>query len=106
MPDGTPQVTPVWIDYRDGLIWVNTAEGRVKERNARRDPRVGVSVIDRTNDYTWVSVRGRVVEMTKDGAEDHIDFLNKKYRDEDIYPLHSPEQPRVIIKIRPDRVAG
>ncbi len=106
MPDGSPQVSPVWIDYRDGLIWVNTAEGRQKHRNVLRDPRVAVEVIDRNDPYNWIAVRGTVVEITKEEAEGHIDFLSKKYTGREIYADHNPNKPRVLIKIRPERVAG
>jgi len=106
MADGSPQVSPVWIDYRDGLIWVNTAEGRVKHRNAMRDSRVAVEVIDSNDGYRWVAVRGRVVEVTTDGAEDHIDALSLKYTGRAIYADHNPDRPRVLIKIQPERVTG
>jgi PPOX class probable F420-dependent enzyme len=106
MPDGSPQVSPVWIDHRDGLIWVNTAERRQKHRNALRDPRVSVEVIDPKDGYRWVAVRGKVVEITNEGAEDHIDFLSKKYTGREIYADHNPNRPRVLIKIQPEHVTG
>lgn len=104
MPDGSPHVSPVWIDYRDGLIWVNTAEGRQKHRNVLRDPRVAVAVLDRGNDYRWVSVTGRVVEVTRDGADDHIDAMAKKYTGAERYRWHRRGEHRVLVKIRPERV--
>lgn len=104
MPDGSPQVTPVWIDYRDGLILVNTAEGRVKDRNVRRDPRVAISVFDTSSPYgdNVVTLRGRVIEVTTEGAKEHIDFLAKKYLGKDVYPWHQPNEQRVILKIQPE----
>ena len=104
MPDGGPQVTPVWIDYEDGYIFVNTAEGRVKDRNVRRDPRVAISVFDSSNPYgqNVFTTRGRVVEITTEGAKEHIDRLAKKYLDMDVYPWHTETEQRVILKIQPE----
>lgn len=106
MPDGSPQTSPVWIDYRDGMALVNTAEGRVKERNIRRDPRVALTIVDREDPYRYVSIRGRAVEVTPEGADDHIDELAKKYLGKDRYPWRNPEERRVLIKIRPERIAS
>ena len=103
MPDGSPQVTPVWVDHRDGHILVNTAEGRVKDRNMRRDPRVAISIWDPADPYAKVFFsRGRVVEVTKEGAEDHIDFLAKKYLGSDRYEWRKPGEERVIFRIAPE----
>jgi PPOX class probable F420-dependent enzyme len=103
MPDGSPQVSPVWVDVeaRTGLILVNTALGRVKHRNVERDPRVAISVADSTDQETMVTVRGRVVEISRDGAEDHIDFLSRKYNGVD-FPRHGN---RVLLKIEAEHVA-
>jgi PPOX class probable F420-dependent enzyme len=101
-PDGYPHVSPVWIDIDDEHILVNTAAGRVKERNLRRDPRVAVSLYDEKNPYRMVAVQGRAVEITADGADDHIDNLYKKYRGGDSYPN---KIERRIVKIKPERVA-
>ncbi len=102
MPDGSPHVSPIWIDIEAGtdLILVNTALGRVKTRNMEREPRVAVSVQDADDPYTMVAVRGRVVEITRDGAEDHIDVLSRKYRGRD-YPNHGD---RVLFKVAVDHV--
>jgi PPOX class probable F420-dependent enzyme len=103
MPDGSPQVTPVWVDYRDGLVWVNSAEGRVKDRNVRRDPRVSLSILDEKDPYGGVFFsRGRVVDITTEGAKEHIDFLAKKYLGKDVYPWHRSDEQRVIYKIQPE----
>lgn len=100
-PDGSPQVSVVWIDIEGDLILVNTADGRVKDRNMRREPRVAVTVFDMDNPYRMVTVQGRVVEATKEGAEEHIDKLSMKYHDS-LYPMHGD---RVLFKIQPVRVA-
>jgi PPOX class probable F420-dependent enzyme len=102
MNDGSPHVSPVWVDASDGQVLVNTAKGRVKERNVRRDPRVAVSVMNAENPYDKVDIRGRVVE-TVDGAEawDHIDALNRKYhRTDKPYPRR-PGEERLILRIEP-----
>lgn len=99
MPDGSPQTTPVWVDYRNGDIWVNSALGRQKDKNVRRDPRVAVTVIDPENPYRYVEVRGRVKEITQNGADSHIDAMAKKYLGEDKYPFAKPGEQRVLYKI-------
>ena len=106
MADGTPHVTPVWVDVEDSLVLVNSAEGRVKVRNLRRDPRVGLSVVDRENPYAAVSIRGRVREITEAGADEHIDALAKKYLGEERYPMRQPGEQRVIVKIEPIHAYG
>jgi len=108
MPDGTPQVTPVWVDYdadRDRLL-VNTARGRQKERNVTANPKVGASMLDPEDPYRWLSVRGEVTAVTEEGAVEHIDELARRYMDVEEYPNHDTEDaPRVIVEVRPDRVA-
>lgn len=106
MPDGSPQVTPVWIDTDGSHILINTAEGRQKTRNVRRDPRVALAVTDRANPYTWAAVRGRVVALTHEGADAHIDALAKKYLGQERYPFRRPGERRVILTIAPDAVSG
>jgi len=102
MADGSPQVTPVWCNYQDELVWINSAVGRQKDRNIKRDPRVALSIQDPDNPYRYLEVRGKVVEITEDGADDHIDALAKKYMGVDRYPLRTPEEKRVIYKIQPE----
>jgi PPOX class probable F420-dependent enzyme len=103
--DGSPQVTPVWVDLEDDRILVNTAIGRVKERNCRRDGRIGASIAARDNPWDKVDIRGRVVELIEgERAENHIDFLAKKYIGQDRYPWRSPEERRIILVIEADRV--
>ena len=106
MPDGSPQLTPVWIDVEpDGShVLVNTAEGRVKTRNVERDPRVALSVVDSQNPYRYAIVRGEIVERRHEGADEHIDKLSKQYLDKDIYPFRTPDMQRVILRIKPSHV--
>jgi len=104
MKDGWPQITPTWVDIKDGEILVNTAEGRLKQKNISRDDRIAISVADQNNPYHMVTVRGRVVEQTNKGADDHIDRLAKKYLGVEKYPLRSPNEKRIIIKIKPERI--
>jgi len=104
MPDGSPQVTAVWVDYDGEHVLVNTAEGRVKPRNLRRDPRVALSIVNQQNPYAWAMIRGRAVELTHDNADDHIDKMAKKYLGEDQYPFRQPGEQRLIVKIEPEHV--
>jgi PPOX class probable F420-dependent enzyme len=107
MPDGTPQVTIVWIDYDvdTGHVLVNTAKGRRKERNVRENPKVGVSIPDPDDPYRYVSVRGEVEAVTEEGAVEQINRLTQRYFGEEEYPHLGDERgPRVLIRIRPDRV--
>jgi len=102
MPDGSPQVTPVWVDYDGQHVLVNTAAGRQKDRNLQRDGRVALSIADPDNPYRYLEVRGTVVERTLQGADAHIDSLAKRYVDKDTYPFRQPGEVRVLYKIRPD----
>ncbi|WP_255150717.1 PPOX class F420-dependent oxidoreductase [Halorarius halobius] len=108
MPDGTPQVTPVWVDYDEpaNRVLVNTARGRRKERNVRRNPKVGMSMTDPSDPYRFLSVRGEVTDLTEEGADAHIDALAKRYMGADEYPNRDSEDgARVVIRIRPDAVS-
>jgi PPOX class probable F420-dependent enzyme len=105
MKDGHPHITPTWIDIQDGHIFVNTAIGRIKQRNVSRDPRISISIVDQNNPYDMVTVRGRVIgQVTGDAADEHIDKLAKKYLGKDKYPNRGPGEKRVILKIKPERV--
>ena len=109
MPDGTPQVTPVWVDYdvEADRVLVNTARGRQKEQNASRDPKVGLSMVDPDDPYRFVSIRGEVDELTEEGAVEHINELARRYMDVEEYPgLDEEEGARVQIRIRPDDVTA
>lgn len=105
MPDGSPQVTPVWVDYKDGKIRVNSAKGRVKTRNMREGARVALSILDPENPYRHIQVRGRVTRATEEGANAHIDALAKKYLGEDKYPFAQPGEVRVLYEIEPVSVS-
>jgi PPOX class probable F420-dependent enzyme len=106
--DGRPQVTPVWADFDGTHIRINTARGRVKDRNLKANPQVALSVQDPDNPYRYVQVRGRVAEMTEQGADAHIDALAKKYLGKEEYPFRQPGEQRVKLAIEPEtvRVAG
>ena len=106
MPDGSPQTTPVWVDNQSGEIWVNSALGRQKDKNVRRDPRVAVTVIDPDNPYRYVEVRGRVKEITEKDAGTHIDKMAKKYLGQDKYPFAQPGEKRVLYKIAVDKAVA
>ncbi len=106
MPDGSPQVTPVWCDYDGTHIIVNSAKGRIKDKNMRRNRKVGLTVLDPENPYRHLAVRGEVTEITEQGADDHIDRMAKKYLGKDKYPLRQPGEVRVMYKIRLDRVSA
>ena len=105
MKDGSPQVTPTWIDIENrNILLINTAERRLKHKNVSRDPRVAISVVEHNNPYHMVAIRGRVVEQTNASANEHIDKLAKKYLGMEKYPFHSPEEKRIILKIKPEKV--
>jgi len=106
MADGSPQVTPVWFDYTDGAIRVNTAKGRVKSRTLRPEATVALSVMDPDNAYRYIQIRGRVKRSTEQGADAHIDSLAKKYLGKDIYPFRQPGEVRIMFEIEPVAVSG
>jgi PPOX class probable F420-dependent enzyme len=104
--DGSPQTSPVWFHYKDDVIWINSAKGRLKDRNLRARPVFSGTIVDPGNSYRYVEVRGEVFEITEEGADDHIDFLAKRYMGVDRYPYHSDKETRVIYKIRPTHITG
>ncbi len=106
MSDGSPQVTPVWVDRDGDYVLVNTAMGRLKQKNSKRDPKVAIAIADASNQYEKVTLRGVVTEQTTDGANEHIDKLAKKYLGKEKYPWRSPSEKRVILKIRPEHISG
>ena len=106
MPDGSPQVTPVWCDFDGTHVIVNSAKGRRKDTNMRRDPRVSLAIIDPDNPYRYMEVRGRVAEITESGADAHIDKMAKKYIGMDKYPHRQPGEVRVLYKIKPERISS
>jgi PPOX class probable F420-dependent enzyme len=106
MSDGSPQASAVWVDTDGPLIVVNSAEGRLKDRNIRRDPRVAISVVDPENPYRSLMIRGRVAKISNEGADAHIDKMAKKYMGVDEYPFRTPDEVRVMYYIQPERVAA
>ncbi len=104
MADGSPQVTPVWVDVDGDEIVFNTAVDRLKDRNLERDGRVALSVHDQSNPYRYIQVRGKVTARTTDGADAHIDKLAKKYMGLDSYPYRTDAEQRVIYRIAPEKV--
>jgi len=106
MADGSPQVTPVWFDYSDGKIRVNTAKGRVKSRTLKPGAPVALSIMDPDNAYRYVQIRGRVARAVQAGADAHIDSLAKKYLGKDTYPFRQPGEVRVMYEIEPASVSG
>jgi PPOX class probable F420-dependent enzyme len=102
--DGTPHVVPVWVDHEEGKVVLNSSEGRVWPANLRRDPRVTLNVVNQENPYEYVEIRGRMVEDTHEGADEHIDKLAKKYMGVDEYPGRFPGEQRIIFRIEPERV--
>jgi PPOX class probable F420-dependent enzyme len=103
--DGQPQVTPVWIDVIDGKPAFNTAAGRAKERNLRKDPRISLAIADPDDPYKYVEIQGTAT-LTEDGADAFIDALAKKYLDVDSYPFRTPDEKRVTVLIEPDKYFG
>lgn len=105
MPDGRPQVTPVWVDLDGNYVRVNSAKGRVKDKNMRRNKHVALSIQDPDNPYRSLALQGEVVEITEQGADAHIDALAKKYLGKERYPFRGPGEVRIIYKIRPEKTA-
>jgi PPOX class probable F420-dependent enzyme len=101
MPDGSPQVTPVWVDYDGRYVRINSARGRTKDKNLRRNPNVALAIQDPDNPYRYLQVRGRVVEITEAGADDHINKLSQKYVGKPVYEGRQPGEVRVMYKIDP-----
>jgi PPOX class probable F420-dependent enzyme len=103
-PDGSPQVTPVWVDFDGTHVLINTAKGRVKAKNLAREPRVALSISDPENPYRYLGIQGKVVEMTEQGGDAHIDKMAKKYMGKDTYPYRTPGEVRLLVKIAPEKV--
>ena len=106
MPDGSPHVTPVWVDYDGEHVRFNSARGRVKDKNVRSNSQVALSIQDPDNPYRYLQVRGRVVEITETGADDHIDKLSQKYTGKAVYKKGSPSEVRVLYKVEPQKVTS
>ena len=99
MKDGSPQLSPVWANYDNGHVFVNTAEGRIKHKNVLRDPRVAISVVDNNNPLDMTTIRGKVVDIIPDYEYEHINKLTKKYIGKDKYPFRQPGEKRIVFKI-------
>ncbi len=104
MKDGSPQLSPVWADFEDGHVLVNTAEGRIKHKNVLRDPRVAISVVNQNNPLDMTTIRGKVVDIIPDYEYEHANKLTKKYMGKEKYPFKQPGEKRIIFKILPERV--
>ena len=104
MKDGSPQLSPVWADYDNGHVFVNTAEGRIKHKNVLRDPRVAVSVVNQNNPLDMTTIRGKVIDIIPDYEYEHANKLTKKYMDKEKYPFKQPGEKRIIFKILPEKV--
>jgi PPOX class probable F420-dependent enzyme len=104
--DGSPSTSPVWVAVDGDDLIVNSAVGRLKDKNVRRDPRVAFSAVDPANDYHALMVQGRVVDISTEGADAQIDALAKKYLGQDKYPFRREGEVRVNYRIRPEKVAG
>ena len=106
MPDGSPQVTPVWFDYTEGVVRVNTAKRRVKARNLKVGSPVARAIMDPDQPYRYLQIRGRVRRVLEEGADAHIDSLAKKYLGKDKYPFRQPGELRLIYEIEPGSASG
>jgi PPOX class probable F420-dependent enzyme len=104
MRDGSPHVTPVWVDYERDAVLINTSVGQTTQRNMKRDPRVSIVIVDQDNPYDRVIILGRVVAQTQEGAEEHVDKLAEKYTGANKYQRASPTEKRIMIKIQPSRI--
>jgi PPOX class probable F420-dependent enzyme len=104
LKDGSPQLTPVWFTTDGTHIMINSAKGRVKDRNMRRDPRVAFVILDPKNPYRYLQIRGKIVEITTENAHEHIDILAKKYTGADHYTSFTPDEVRVIYKLLPENL--
>lgn len=106
MPDGTPQVTPVWVDYDGTYILVNASKGRLKNRNMEKRAAVALDIVDPENPFRYLAIRGKVAEITEEGAAEHIDRVARRYLGTETYPWWGPGEIRQIYKILPERVVA
>ena len=104
--DGSPHVTPVWADIENDIILINTSEAAAKNKHIARDPRVAISIVEQYNPYNMVSIKGKVIEQTTEGAEEHLKKLAKKYLGVGKYYYRRPRHKRVILKIRVEKIMG
>ena len=104
MTDGSPQLSPVWANFENEHILINTAEGRIKHKNVLRDPRVAISVVSNENPLDMTTIRGKVVEIIPDYEYKHADKLTQKYLGLPNYPFKRPNEKRIIFRIKPKQV--
>jgi PPOX class probable F420-dependent enzyme len=104
MPDGSPQVTPVWFDYAGGTVRFNTAKGRVKARVLKEGSPVAMAILDPDNPYRYVQIRGRVSRIAEQGADEHINALTRKYLGKEVYPYRQPGEVRIMYEVQPTSV--
>lgn len=105
MPDGSPQVSPIWIDRDGDHLIINSADGRLKDKNMRRDPRVAISMTDPDNPYRAIMLRGKIIDITTEGADDHADKLSQKYLNKAKYPFRAPGEVRVLYRMEITKVS-
>ncbi len=104
LKDGTPHVSPIWFDMEGDLFRINSAKDRLKDKVMRARPAVAAAIVDSENLFNWIGIRGPVVEITEEGADEHIDALAKKYLGTETYQNRQPGMVRVLYKIRPEKV--
>ena len=104
--DGSPHLTPVWIELVDDLIVINTFETSAKNRHITNDKRIALSVVEQNNPFNMVSIKGKVIEQTTEGADEHLKRLAKKYLGIGKYYYRKPNHKRIIIKIQPEKIMG
>src|ERR671919_618884 len=104
--DGSPHITPMWADMEDDIILINTFESSAKSKNIKKDPRIAISVVESNNPYNMVSIKGRVIDQTTEGADEHLKKLAKRYLGIGKYYYREPNRRRVILKIKPEKAMG
>lgn len=104
MKDGSPQVTPVWFNFDGEFIFINSAEGRIKDRNMRSRPAIAITIQDPANLYRYLQLRGRVIAISHEGADDHIDILSYKYKGKPQYEWRNKNEKRIKYKVQIDKV--
>jgi len=105
LKDGSPHVTPMWFDYDGRFVRLNSVKGRVKDRNMRDRPHVALCIVDPRNAFRYLEIRGRVADITEEGAVEHIDALARKYLNVETFPHHAPAEVRVLYRIAPEHVS-
>jgi PPOX class probable F420-dependent enzyme len=104
--DGSPHITPMWADMEGDVILINTFESSAKSKNIKKDPRIAISIVESNNPYNMVSIKGRVIDQTTEGADEHLKKLAKRYLGIGKYYYREPNRKRVILKIKPEKATG